>query len=342
MKYGSFDVGIKNLAITILEKKDNKPVTHLNKIINIYKDKFEDLTCCENFKPKKRKQSDICKEFVKDGSGKCHCGKKAIYLWKDTENVCNKHKNQLVKEEANNNMIINKCTNKPLYYIKKDIMYGYCGSHKKKYKIDDLDKNYIKSDGSPCTFVFPKKQTQCMKKSKYQCNNNYYCNAHKKSVIKSETKKLQLIKIKKKKCTDVDLSILAKNMHEELDKIPELFQTDGILIENQPALTNPTMKSIGSILFGYCVYKSKDTQCKKVVFRSADNKLKVNKEKTKSELAKCKTSKEKYDKRKSLAEEYFLERIECSEIKKKFNESKKKDDLADSWLQAYYELKFII
>ena len=44
-------------------------------------------------------------------------------------------------------------------------------------------------------------------------------------------------------------------MYKQLDAITEMLHVDEILIENQPTLINPTMKTVASLLYGYFVLR---------------------------------------------------------------------------------------
>ena len=44
-------------------------------------------------------------------------------------------------------------------------------------------------------------------------------------------------------------------MYQKLDKIPHLLDVDTVLLENQPVLKNPTMKSVQMLLYSYFIMK---------------------------------------------------------------------------------------
>ena len=130
-----------------------------------------------------------------------------------------------------------------------------------------------------------------------------------------------------------------------LDSIEEFKNISNVLIENQPSLKNPTMKTIQVMLYSYFVfqkYKSnllygKESPIKNIEFISAQNKLKVYDGPT----IECKL-KSAYSKRKFFAKkhsEYFLEKYGEKDNTDFFKKNKKKDDLADAYLQGlfYYE-----
>ena len=79
--------------------------------------------------------------------------------------------------------------------------------------------------------------------------------------------------IKKSKNPMLDLG---KNMVKKLDEKNNFLDVDTVLIENQPALKNPTMKSVQMILFSYFLINgvSTDKSVQNIEMINARNKLK--------------------------------------------------------------------
>ena len=174
-------------------------------------------------------------------------------------------------------------------------------------------------------------------------------------------------------------SLIFENIPRKLHEKPQLLDVDIVVIENQPSLKNPQMKSIQMILYSYFLILGKvigngdknTSYIDKIEFCSASNKLKIydgpeiileEKPKRKKNVIcsppsdetivkenvelveKTKTKKPtiKYADKKRLAIEhakYFVEKDE--NFKDFFNNHKKKDDLADSFLQGLYYIKHI-
>jgi hypothetical protein len=185
-------------------------------------------------------------------------------------------------------------------------------------------------------------------------------------------------------------NLIFENIPRKLYEKPQLLDVDRVVIENQPCLKNPQMKSIQLILYSYFLILGKVIgngdknigYIDKVDFCSASNKLKIydgpkiileekNKKKKKVNtdlqekvntdlqekvntdlhatididqnikiVDKSKKTTIKYADKKRLAIEhtkYFLEKDE--KYKDFFNNHKKKDDLADSYLQGLYYIK---
>ena len=172
-------------------------------------------------------------------------------------------------------------------------------------------------------------QKECQKSATFivTCDNGetkYSCTTHTKKYKK-----------KKKINADRDIFNLSKILIEELNLKTDFLNHDVICIENQPALKNPVMKTVQMILYSYFMIEgaTKDKLVEQVHMINARNKLKVYK----GPPVECKY-KEKYKRNKYLSVEYTKNMI-LNEEKKfidLFNESKKKDDLADAYLQGIY------
>ena len=172
-------------------------------------------------------------------------------------------------------------------------------------------------------------QKECQKSATFMvtCDNGetkYSCTTHTKKYKK-----------KKKLNNDRDIFNLSKILIEELNHKKDFLNHDVICIENQPALKNPVMKTVQMILYSYFMIEgaTKNKPVEQVHMINARNKLKVYK----GEPVECKF-KEKYKRNKYLSVEYTKLMIleEDQEFIDLFAESKKKDDLADAYLQGIY------
>ena len=130
-------------------------------------------------------------------------------------------------------------------------------------------------------------------------------------------------------------------MVQILDKKENFLEVDHVLIENQPALKNPTMKTVQMILYSYFLVNGvtkSGNPLNNIEMINARNKLKVYK----GPPIEC-NIKNKYNKTKYLGIQYCKYMIDenekiDSEFKDLFNSSKKKDDLSDAYLQGMYWL----
>ena len=166
------------------------------------------------------------------------------------------------------------------------------------------------------------KGNSCDKSATFIHNDILLCSSH---------SKLKQYPDKCKKVKSVNsVYNVGRKMVEELDKYPEFIECSDVIVENQPSLKNPTMKSIQMMVYSYFLIKGK---CSKLEMINARNKLKVyNGPKISCDIQ------NKYKKNKFLAIEYCKEMIKDEEDKfvELYTNSKKKDDLADSYLQGIY------
>lgn len=129
----------------------------------------------------------------------------------------------------------------------------------------------------------------------------------------------------------------------QLESVPNLLESDIILLEKQPSF-NPKMRIISTALYVYFTLRISYENQKniKILFYSAKNKLKVcnSSECVKileNKNMKAKTAKDKrmnYSCNKKAAIEQTRHDLINSGFLSYFDKSKKKDDLADSYLQA--------
>ena len=179
------------------------------------------------------------------------------------------------------------------------------------------------------------KDKQCDKSASYQCDNFKVCTSH-KNLKKYENKKWKKIP----KCKNSVLET-GKKMVKTLDTKSNFLEVDVVIIENQPALKNPTMKTIQMMLYSYFLINGimiQERDMNSIEMINARNKLKAYKG---PEIV-C-DIKDKYKRTKYLGIEYCRKMIhENNKIDSKwlslFESSKKKDDLSDAYLQGIYYL----
>ena len=136
----------------------------------------------------------------------------------------------------------------------------------------------------------------------------------------------------------MDLNVISRRLiellHEKFGNVD--FQT--VLIENQPCMKNPTMKSIQMILYTFFVMQAYlEGRTIDIKFVSASNKLKV---KHKADVSHI-TTKAKYMQNKKYVVEYARNYLQLTkELNAKwidlFEKEKKKDDWADAYCQALH------
>ena len=199
--------------------------------------------------------------------------------------------------------------------------------------IDDLLKNLLKCcvtrRSKLCNMVACNKVTLPDDKILGFCNLKT-CQAE----LTSNYSKKQIRKYKKIHANRVDLSLLGKNIYKGLSGLKNLDNLDYVLIENQPVLKNPRMKSVQMIIFSFFLFLTVEKDAKhKVVLFNPSTKLKIY------DGPEIKSNKKnKYAERKYLSIEYTKYFLDKNKDNKGwvdfFNTNKKQDDLADSYLQA--------
>ena len=151
--------------------------------------------------------------------------------------------------------------------------------------------------------------------------------------LNSTYNKKQIKKNKLLTTKDISLQDIGKMVFNKIEKLEFFSEIDTVLIENQPVLKNPTMKSVQMLVYSYFLYKSElNKQSIEINLFNAGKKLKIY------DGPKIDTSniKDNYKKRKFLSEKYckyFLEKYNKNYLDF-FSKNKKKDDLSDCYLQG--------
>lgn len=244
-----------------------------------------------------------------------------------------------------------KCVKKATWYHTENYQ-TFCLTHRKKQPLESM----VEIKKNTCSHILVNKKIRCSKKIKYVTENPLvgYCEAH-------HHKYSNLVKVEKKKKTRNEIEEISTNLVQELDKRSEMWESDYILIENQPAFKNPKMKSVQMVLYTYYLMRSKldgkrDSQ--KICFLMANNKLKVKLEtdELKENIIQKinQKTKDKYRRHKLLSQEYcswFLQKnngdsnnifTHPNQVDNNKNwlthyqNHKKKDDLADTYLMCVY------
>jgi hypothetical protein len=133
---------------------------------------------------------------------------------------------------------------------------------------------------------------------------------------------------------------LSEKLFSRLDLLKKYFlNVDEVLIENQPSMRNPVMKTISVFLYSYFVIRGTidNKLISYIKFISPSNKLKIDVENTNEVLGGGKTKEKVYKLTKELGIKY------CRSLISKDDDEiiasvKKKDDMADAFLQAFQYL----
>ena len=223
-----------------------------------------------------------------------------------------------------NYLIKSKICNKPAKFFKNDKYFCKCHSNKSEYKLLTTDfNNYKRMKINNLLDLLNKYEIEYNKKS------------NKESLIKCleqhiQKEYLEEVNNKKNNANDINLVDIAVSIKKNLDKInlekTNLENIDKILIENQIGPIATRMKSIQGMITQYFVQNN----ISNINFISSANKLKLF-DNTKNIT---------YSERKKIGIEYTKDLLNKYNIEEhfilKFNSSKKKDDLADSFLQGYW------
>ena len=387
MKILSFDVGVKNLAGIILDIDDNylDNIVKNRKLSKKEKNKIEQTTNedttteTETIKVETNKgtqynnmnfekininsweiinllepnsEASLCNFVNINKSINFNLEDNNITL---SDNICGKNASYIIKNDEKELCL---CTKHKTFMTKviKEIKYT---------KLEKEEQKNLKANKTECCFNGSK--DECNKtlsyildingdkniynliKEDYNINtsnttdNNYLCSNHQKKL-----KKVFNIKsIKTTNFNNIPIDDVKYNLWILLDKKPELLDVNYVIIENQPVLRNPRMKTISETLYNYflcrgIIDKTRTTSIiEKVRYISPSNKLKVDADNSLNVL-RGKNKTEKYKLTKSLAVQYTKQIVNnYPDYIDMFKEAKKKDDLADCLLQGLYYIYYL-
>ena len=234
-----WDIGIKNLAYCVLESQvtssSENSFTFNNHIYNICK--WEDISLVTQIESNLATSGQVSHI---NNTMTC-CGIKTL----------NK---KLAKTDTNSNTNLDETIicGKKAFYAKEELLengsyQGLCKTHFKKLKIDKLPIVTVKK----CwTNGCNSKPIQVLKSHIFKG----FCKKHINEMCKSKTHTdADFFKINHAKTTSkIDINQLGIALFQELNKIKQqVLEPTIILLENQPVLKNPTMKSMQMFLYSY-------------------------------------------------------------------------------------------
>jgi len=294
MKILSFDVGIKNLAINLLDVNNGK--------LNIEEWNLIDLSnttknYCEIIKKQKKNKKNKNKNKNNNNNNNNNdeslCGFTASYKDKNNKHYCKRHAKASSFFIPNTELNINQLKRNNINKLKEIIeMYNII-----------IDDNIYK--------------TKKLKKDDY-------------IKLIEDFKNDKILSSISEKTADSNLITLAINMTDKLGKFMKNHKNiDIVLIENQIGKIAVKMKSIQGMLTQFFVMNN----IHNIVYVSSINKLKYFSE----------NKKLNYKERKEKSIKVTGEILEKLNIENSwhlfFNNNKKKDDLADAFLQAIWYIK---
>lgn len=214
-----------------------------------------------------------------------------------------------------------------------------CAKHKEKMMPVVVEVDKTKKQ-------MPKKCYNCDQEASHIFEGTDYawCQGHYDKRGKAFAKKVRSKKVTVVSCNRQPIQELAEKMYKKFDtEFPDFMEVDEILIENQPSLRNPTMKTLATLLYSYFVIrgitdtKRTKSNIKEVRFVSPSNKLKVDKTTTMKTLKKEDDSSKIYKMTKKLGEKYCKALISKNDLSI-LEKHKKKDDMCDAFLQGFQYL----
>ncbi len=228
-----------------------------------------------------------------------------------------------------------------------------CSSCKSKAKYCNMNIFYCKKHGNPTYPLICSKPTcqvaECKTKAKFLNPANIYygyCAKHNKTHDTMKTFK----PIKKEiKTMHISLTDIGKKLYGKLNNINGLTTTETILLENQPVLKNPTMKSVQMLLYSYFIMNGimRDNPTMYIKCYAANKKnsivnlLAEGEQKEISSMLSA-TKGTEYAKRKKetvYITKMLLNQLDNENVfKRKFLNEKKQDDMADSLLMTLFYL----
>lgn len=222
------------------------------------------------------------------------------------------------------------------------VMRNMCSKHKTNFipKIIPSHKSNTKQKITPENVEMVSCDVCKMQRSKQTEDGIHgWCDKHFDKYHKVYLNKFKPKRMASQKCSIQSLTKLTTKMYEKFDEITDFLKVDDVVIENQPALTNPTMKSISCAIFSYFVMrglyeKKNNSTIKDVKFVSANNKLKVHDNLTTEMLKGIKDKRGKYEITKALGELYCNAMADNTALKILKTYSKQ-DDMCDAYLQGF-------
>jgi hypothetical protein len=214
-----------------------------------------------------------------------------------------------------------------------------CEKHKNNSKPEI--KKVIKKSELLCNFK------KCNNKAVKQLKNEEeigWCNEHFSKEYNKliNQRKLKPRKIASQNSNNISHKILFPSLVRKLDDRPHLIKAQRIIIENQPSLMNPTMKTMSAYLYSYFFFRTimeidNGEKIDEIDLRytSPGGKLKVN-ENDSSDTLNRTDKKRVYNITKELGKKYS-KLLLPTEVWNNIEKYDKMDDLCDAFLQAFYD-----
>ena len=219
----------------------------------------------------------------------------------------------------------------------------FCGHHKSMHVYTPLTVDNCETK-QLCDYGNCKGRGKFSVTSANESLASTYCKKHLDKTLAAYKSSHSLRKIKTPNCKDIPIKTLKISIWKLLDSLSFVLQVDKVIIENQPSLKNPIMKSIAETIFNYFICRGiidrdrTNSIIDDIKYICPSNKMKLSDDG--NNLKNISNKVLKYKATKQLAIQQVAERLSCQPTARdRFLDNKKKDDLADALLQALYFLK---
>lgn len=225
-----------------------------------------------------------------------------------------------------------------------------CGCHKHGHTSPTISVNSSKELASSHQPPSPPLSRRCQYKSckafaSSAVEQDHFCSKHANKIIADFNKKYALKKIKQPTCKHTEPKDLKLHLWRTFDAMKDLLTVDTVVIENQPSLKNPVMKSISETIFNFFLCRGiidaerTNSRISDVRYVNPSNKMKLSIDGI-SQLQSVTDKALKYRKTKQLAVNQVADILAPTPAtRKSFLNNKKKDDLADCLLQGIWFLQ---
>jgi hypothetical protein len=328
MRLISFDVGIKNLAYCVFSISDTKW-------------SIPEWICANLLE-------------INDGSGASHTSTPCCHLISgkrksDAARLCNKNAKWVAPNKTDSYCETHAKLHTEWILPKK----RHTASHIKKMKLAEVELEYsntsganaaTKTDANAATKTDAAIANTSKKMKKPEMIERILA-YYESKCYRSTTENIE----KSKTAGETDLVTIGRAIRRQLDADPSIQGITHIIIENQISTIAARMKTIQGMIAQYFIMRFGDAV--QIEFVSSRNKLKgFSSEKEpehsvqSTELNSEKTTKPTYKANKSdgiiICRDFFESNREMDEWLPVFEKSKKRDDLADCFLQGIWYLKF--
>lgn len=233
-----------------------------------------------------------------------------------------------------------------------------CGRHKGRHQPPPVSVIELSgAEPAPCEHAGKK---PCGTAARQRVGELALCRRHAAAGAKAAGRAQTLVAVKPTRCGDVPLETLKLELWRRFDCLPQLLQADVVVIENQPSLKAPRMKSMAETLYNHFLCRGivdrerTGSTVQAVKYVSACNKLKLGQalgpqeataartapDAKAAKAAKAATAGARYRDTKSAGVLLCKDVLAaCPHLLAVLDSHKKRDDMADALLQGLYYIR---